>query len=366
MRVLLVKMSSLGDVVHALPGVSDAAAALAGDGVGEAVTFDWVVEEAFAAIPARHPAVANVIPVAWRRWRRDLRASAGEMRAFLRRLRQQRYDVILDAQGLMKSAAVTILARGRLRAGLSRSSAREGAAALFYTRQVAVPRGDHAIDRIRLLFAGALGYPLPARSPDYGLDGPAVRSGLAVRSGPASRGSQRPRCLLLHGTTWESKHWPVRFWREIAERAAHAGLEVVVAWGNDDERRRAGEIAAGTSAQVLDRLPLASLMDEIAGAALVVGVDSGLPHLAAALDVPTLVIYGSSSSTLTGCRGTRVRNLQAEFPCSPCLSRVCSYRGPAQTWQGEIVVPACYATVSPDTVWRAATELLDADRILHI
>ena len=354
MRVLLVKMSSLGDVVHALPGVSDAVAAL-----GAELTFDWVVEEAFAAVPARHPAVADVIPVAWRRWRRHLRAGRGEMRAFAGRLRQRRYDVVLDAQGLVKSAVVTMLARGGVKAGLSRDSAREGVASLAYRRQVAVPRAQHAIDRIRALFAGALGFPSAAGPPEYG-----IRGAPSAGRGPATR-----RCLLLHGTTWQSKLWPLLFWRAIAERAAGEGYEVVVPWATPEERVRARAIAGVTPAQVLDRLSLAELADELAAAALVVGVDSGLAHLAAALEVPTVVVYGSTSSALTGVRGSRVRNLQADFACSPCLSRVCRYQGPGRTWEGEPVVPACYATVTPEAVWTAVMELTsrpeNADRLLH-
>lgn len=354
MRILLVKMSSLGDVVHALPGVSDAAAIL-----GAETTFDWVVEEAFAAIPARHPSVSEVIPVAWRRWRRNLPAGCADMRAFAGRLRQRRYDVVLDAQGLVKSAVVTALARGRIKAGLSRASAREGMASLAYQRQVAVPREHHAIDRIRALFAGALGYRPPAGPPEYGIR----------RAPAATRPPARPRCLLLHGTTWESKLWPVPFWREIAERAAREGYEVAVPWGSEEERVRARQMVDGTSAGLLDRRPLADLVEELSTAAVVVGVDSGLAHLAAALEVPTVVIYGSTSSALTGVRGSRVRNLQADFACSPCLSRVCRYQGPERTWQGERVVPACYATVTPDVVWAAAVALTsrpgNADRLLH-
>lgn len=341
MHVLVVKMSSLGDVVHTLPAVTDAATALGPD-----VAFDWVVEEAFASIPRRHRAVREVIPVAWRRWRRDLKASTAEMRSFLALLRRRRYDLVVDAQGLLKSAAVTALARGRVKAGLARVSAREGAASLFYGRQVAVPRDRHAIDRLRDLFAVALGYPRPAGPPDYGL-------------APVAAGARGRCCVLLHGTTWASKHWPVRFWRDLAGRATDAGFEVVVPWGNDEEHVRAGEIAAGGRARVLERLPLAELTETLAGAALVVGVDSGLAHLAAAVDVPTVVIYGSTSSALTGCRGSRVRNLQAEFPCAPCLSRVCRYRGPTQVSNGGAVEPACYVSVTPEAVWQAAVEVLE-------
>lgn len=352
MRVLLVKTSSLGDVVHTLPGLSDAMLARGGD-----VVFDWVVEEAFAAIPARHPAVADVIPIAWRRWRRDLAAGGGEMRDFVTRLRRRRYDVVLDAQGLIKSAAVTALARGPT-TGLSRRSAREGAASLAYRRQIVVPRERHAIDRIRLLFADALGYPPPASPPDYRI------------AAPRARGTDVPRrCFLLHGTTWPSKLWPVPFWRDLAGRAAAAGFEVVVPWADDAEHRRAREIADGTDAEVLARMPLAALIEELTGAALAVGVDSGLSHLAAALEVPSVVIYGSTDSALTGVRGMRVRNLQANFPCSPCLSRVCTYRGPEQRWHEHVVEPACYASLPPDLVWQAVGDLVsgsgNADRLLH-
>jgi len=359
MRVLVVKMSSLGDVVHALPGVTDAARAL-----GSGVTFDWVVEEAFAAIPGWHPAVDRVIPIAWRRWRRDLRNRGGALRGFAARLRERHYDVVVDAQGLLKSAAVTALARGRIKAGPSRRSAREGAAALFYGRPVTVPKGDHAVDRQRRLFAGALEYPLPDGLPDYGLD-PAMQSAAEPESTAhvapaveAATGSAAPPCcVLLHGTTWNSKHWPERFWVELARRAAAAGYEPVLPWGDAAERERAGRIAAAAPARVLARKPLGELMQELAGAALVIGVDSGLAHLCAALAVPTVVLYGPTSSALTGCRGVRVCNLQADFVCSPCLSRVCVYRGPAQTVSGLQVEPACFATLPPRKVWQAAAGL---------
>jgi len=351
-----VKMSSLGDVVHTLPALSDAAAAF-----GPALSVDWVVEEAFAAVPARHPAVTRVLPVAWRRWRSSLAASRGELAAFRRNLRRNRYDLVLDAQGLIKSAVVTALARAEVKAGLSRTSAREGAAALCYGHRVVVAREGHAVHRTRALFAQAFGYPIPTGPPDFGI---APASGATPLYGRQPGSS--PRCVLLHGTTWDSKHWPERFWCDLARRAAAAGFEVVIPWGDEKERVRAQRVAADSGAVVLDRMPLAELTEELSRAALVVGVDSGLAHLAGALEVPTLVIYGATSSALTGCLGRRVRNLQAEFPCAPCLSRACGYRGPVQRWQGEAVEPACYAAVAPEGVWSAAMELTNADRILHL
>jgi heptosyltransferase I len=341
-HVLIVKMSSLGDVVHTLPALSDAAAARGGE-----IEFDWVVEEAFAPIPARHPAVRRVIPFAWRRWRRDLRAHWPALRDGFQRLRETRYDLVIDAQGLIKSAAVAALARGPA-VGYSRRSAREGAAAVAYRRQFPIARDAHAVDRLRRLFAAALDYPVPASPPEFGI-------AASDRADP--RGEAGLRCVLLHGTTWASKHWPVAFWRRTAEQAAEAGFAVVVPWGNPEEQARARAIADGTPARLLDRQPLEALLETLARADLVVGVDSGLSHLAAALGVPTVVVYGSTDSALTGARGHRAVNLAARFPCSPCLQRECRYRGPGQTWEGELIVPACYVSVPPWRVWAAATEL---------
>ncbi|MBX3707259.1 MAG: lipopolysaccharide heptosyltransferase I [Pseudomonadales bacterium] len=336
MRVLLVKMSSLGDVVHALPAVTDAAR--------HGIRFDWVVEEAFAAIPALHPAVDQVVPIAWRRWRRSLGSERAALADFFARLRATRYDLVLDAQGLAKSAAVTRAARARARAGFGFGSAREGIAALAYGRRVAVPRDRHAIDRLRMLFAGVFDYAAPAAGDpiDYG-----VRVGTSLTR----------RCVLLHGTTWASKHWPDVFWKALAQQGHAAGYEIALPAGNAAETARANAIAGPIGGMVWSGMGLAELIPLLGESALAIGVDSGLTHLAAALDVPTLALYGSTDSALTGCRGRRARSVQAEFPCVPCRARECAYRGPAQAWSGITVEPACYASLPPERVWAWAREL---------
>lgn len=338
MKALLVKMSSLGDVIHALPAVTDAAA--------HGVTFDWVVEEAYATIPGRHPGVHRVLPIAWRRWRSGLWRNRRALGGFARTLRAERYDVVVDAQGLAKSALVTALARSPVKAGPGFSSAREAVAAAFYDRRVDVPGDRHAVDRLRDLFAQVFGYSLAGLPEDFGL--PA-----RVRSGSA-------RCLLLHGTTWPTKHWPEAMWRDLAARLVATGLEVALPWGSSAERARAERIAAGLpGVEVLEREPLEALAARIAASALVVGVDSGLAHLAGASGVPTVVIYGATSAGLTGCRGLRVVNRQSNLDCSPCLSRTCRYRGVEQTWRGEAVSPACYARVTPQEILEEVVELLE-------
>ena len=349
MRVLLVKMSSLGDVVHALPAVTDASS--------HGIEFDWVVEEAFTSIPARHPAVRRVLPIAWRRWRKNLFRERGGLRTFVKTLRSERYDLVLDAQGLVKSAVVTALARAPVRAGASFSSAREGVAALAYNRRIDVFPGDHAVDRLRRLFAAVFEYPVPdlTASESFGLID-------AVEAEPAS--DPRPRVLLLHGTTWSSKLWPINMWRSLAERFSAADWQVELPWGDETERQNAHAIAQGVEgARVLEPSTLAELGARISTSSLVIGVDSGLAHLAGASNVPTVVIYGSTDPKLTGCRGEQVVNVGSDLGCAPCLSRECGYRGEAQRWQDEVVYPACYARITPDKIWENAMNLLAHHRV---
>jgi heptosyltransferase-1 len=231
-RVLIIKTSSMGDVVHTLPALTDAVRAMPG------VTFDWVVEEGLAEVPRWHPSVDRVLKVAIRRWRRSWWSgeTRGERRRFRAELREREYDAVIDAQGLIKSAWLSMQARGR-RHGLSWGSAREGISSLACHERHAVARSQHAILRVRQLFAASLGYGLGATEPDYGID----RNRLA--EGALSRAS----VVLLHGTTWETKHWPEAYWLALAKQAGAAGFEVLMPWGNDRERNRAARIASGLS-----------------------------------------------------------------------------------------------------------------------
>lgn len=299
MRVLLIKTSSLGDVVHTLPAVTDAQHAVPG------IQFDWVVEEGFAEIPAWHPAVAQVIPVAIRRWRKQPLQTlrSGEWQRFKTRLRETRYDLVIDAQGLLKSAWLTRYVKAPI-AGLDRDSAREPLASRFYDRRYSVPRDQHALERVRQLFAQSLGYPTPETIADYGLD----RNQL-VTPGEA------PYLLFLHGTTWPSKHWPEQYWRELAERMSEFGWAIRLPWGNADEKARAERIADGLAGvSVLPRLNLGGIAKVIAGARACVAVDTGLGHLAAALDVPSISLYGPTLPGRVGAYGRSQVHLCASGP----------------------------------------------------
>lgn len=292
MRVLIVKTSSMGDVVHALPMVSDIARAHPG------ATIDWVVEEGFAAIPRLHPAVARVIPVALRRWRERLAAPGTwrEWRAARAALRQQRYDRIVDCQGLIKSAWLARRARGPV-AGPDAASAREPLAACLYKQRIGLPRNVHAIDRNRRIGATALGYVLDG-PPRFGLK-------LAAAGGELrALADERPYAALLTNASRATKLWPDDRWAEVEVWLAQRGLRSLLFWGTEAEAVRTCARAAGMrDAEVAPHAPLDAIAAVLARARVVVGLDTGLSHLAAAVGAPTVGIYCDYDPALVGITG---------------------------------------------------------------
>lgn len=285
-RVLLVKTSSLGDVVHNLPVVSDLVA------MQPALTIDWVVEEAFAAIPRLHPGVSRVLPVAVRRWRRapwrfDVRA---EICRFLHDLRGVSYDAVIDTQGLLKSAWIARAAHG-VRHGLDRASSREPLA-WFYDHTHRVPWGQHAVERNRSLAAQAMGYSLATPA----------RYGIAAATKEFARLSDAlPYAVLLHATSAERKLWPEASWVELGRRFAARGVVCVLPWGAEAERLRSERLALQIpQAIVPERMDLAALAAFLAKARVVVGTDTGLSHLAGAVGVPTVGLYCATDPAATG------------------------------------------------------------------
>ncbi|GAB4168341.1 MAG: lipopolysaccharide heptosyltransferase I [Rhodocyclaceae bacterium] len=284
--ILLVKTSSLGDVVHNLPVVSDIRARLPG------AALDWVVEEAFAELPRLHPGVREVIPVALRRWRRRLLSvsSLREMRAFRSRLRHESYDFILDTQGLVKSALIACNARGR-RMGYAALCAREPLAARFYDAGFEIPKGIHALRRNRWLAAAALGYDAD-EAIDYG-----------IRAAPLVEGwlPGGPYAVLLTAASRPGKLWPDADWLAVADWLHGHRMRAVLPAGTGPERRRAARLAANMrSALVAPELGLDRIAGLLAGAGIVVGLDTGLTHLAAALGRPVIALFAGSDPALTG------------------------------------------------------------------
>jgi heptosyltransferase-1 len=286
--VLLVKTSSLGDVVHNLPVASDIRRAFPD------AAIDWVVEEAFAATPRSHPAVREVLPVAVRRWRSALwrRRVGDEIVDFVKRLREHHYDVVIDTQGLLKSALIARIARGA-RYGLDRQSSREPLG-LFYDETFNVPRSQHAVERNRTLAARALHYTAEQRI-DYGIRSPAVDFAWLPR--------QR-YVVLLHATSAQRKLWPEAQWRDLVDHFSRCATCCVLPWGNASERARSERLAQHVSTAIVPpALPLDEVMGLLAGAHAVIGVDTGLVHLAAALGVATIGIYCATDPARTGIYG---------------------------------------------------------------
>jgi heptosyltransferase-1 len=278
-RILFVRMSSLGDVLHTFPAATELRRHLP-----DAV-LDWVVEEAYVPLVRMHPGVTRALPFALRRWRKQLfrRQSWCELAAFRAALREQPYDAVIDTQGLVKSALVARLAHGPVH-GFGPKTARESYVARWYDATYEFQPADHKIDRYRTVVARALGY-TPNATIDYGIRAPAA---------PAFA-PREPYCVLLHSTARAAKLWSEQEWIALARALEKRGQISVLPWGNEQERARAQRVAAA-----LQRATIAPPMsiEEAAGlighAAVVIGVDTGLMHLAAALNVPVVGIFCDS------------------------------------------------------------------------
>jgi heptosyltransferase-1 len=300
MKILLVKLSSLGDVVHTLPVVQDIRTAL------PQAQIDWVVEKSFAPLLARSEGLHRVIPCEIRRWRKSfwMGATRQAWGAFRARLQQEAYDAVIDLQGLTKSALVARLARlapGGKRYALANQT--DGSGYEAPTRWVAdvaiaVEPHIHAVRRSRELAARSLGYSLAA----------ATHFGLKVPAQPAKINHHFPkgRIAFVHGTSRADKEWPLSHWVTLGQRLNTAGYQVVLAHGNAAELVTSQAIAkslngtAPDSAVVLPLLPLDALTEELAQCAGVIGVDSGVSHIAVALDLPHVQIYNFDTAWRTG------------------------------------------------------------------
>jgi heptosyltransferase-1 len=313
-RILIIRSSSLGDLVHVLPAISDIARHMPG------VEIDWLVEEAFVEIPSWHPAVHTVIPVAHRRWRKawwsvPVRA---ERQALRERLGALRYDLVLDMQGLLKSVWLLRQTHG-LRHGLDWRSAHEPFAALFYQVRHRVAYWQSAVVRQRCLAARAFGYDYLG-PPDFGLQGFTRRhaSVVAARRTPANAAGDffaagafaKPQtegdyAVIMPSASHDNKLWPEQDWRAVLRIRASTGCSLKVMAGNEREAQRARTLVAGLQgAQVVPRMGLTAVAQLLAGARLMVGLDSGLTHLAAALGRPTIGIYRASTPLRTPLVGS--------------------------------------------------------------
>ncbi|HTQ74685.1 MAG TPA: lipopolysaccharide heptosyltransferase I [Burkholderiales bacterium] len=311
-RVLLIKLTSLGDLIHALPALSDAQNARPG------IEFDWVVDENFQEIATWHPAVKNVITTNHREWRGAMTSAEthGSISKTIGQMRSRQYDLVVDGQGNFKTALLSLFSRGP-RAGFDAPSVREWVAHFAYQRRYAAPKNAHAIDRLRRLFSAALGYPLPSSAADFRIQ----RERLAKPKAELPGGY----LVFIHNASWKTKLWPERHWIDLIGKCADAGFRILLPWGNAQEEARAKRLATRHEVQVLPRLSLSEIGHVLAHARACVCMDTGLSHLAAALDVPAITLYGSTDSGLIGASGASQVHIKSERFCSPCQSKTCRY-----------------------------------------
>ncbi|MFC5551569.1 lipopolysaccharide heptosyltransferase I [Massilia aerilata] len=303
MKILLVRVSSLGDVLHNLPMVADILRHHPG------AQIDWVVEEGYVSLVRLNPHVRKVIPFALRRWKKGLRDKAvrAELRGFFRDLRAEQYDYVFDTQGLIKTGIIMAAARvrpGGQKVGMANGtedSGYEGVSRIFHSRSIPVAPRTHAVQRGREVAAAALGYAIDS-PPDFGLPAP----------DPARRPDWMPAgdyAVFFHGTARDAKKWAATDW--IALGQALAPMPVLLPWGSPKEKEEAERLAAGLpNASVLPRLSMMDAVELARHAALAVGVDTGLTHIAAAFVRPTVEIYADSPRWKTeGNWSPRIVNL---------------------------------------------------------
>jgi heptosyltransferase-1 len=298
-KILIVRVSSLGDVVHNMPVVADIHRR------HPDAEVDWLVEASFADLVRIVKGVRRAVPYGGRRWRRapwsaQNRAEAGALR---RELRAQRYDTVIDCQGLIKSAWAARFA-GRPVTGLANRTDGAGfewPTRFFYSRRIAVAARTHVVERSRQLVAAALGDPAPDTSPDaidFGLD--PVAAAAALRATGLALPARY--AVFVHATSRADKQWPQENWLALGRILVQRGLTLVLPWGGDAERQVSETLARGfgPAALVPPRLPLAAVVGLVDGAVATVGVDTGLVHIAAALKKPTVELYNFDTAWRTG------------------------------------------------------------------
>lgn len=353
MKVLVVKTSSLGDVIHTLPALTDALR------VYPNLEVDWLVEKNCSEPIRWHGGVKRIIEMEFRKWRKVPWQSWRQQhwQRLYRELRSNHYDIIIDAQGLLKSAAMTFFAKGK-RHGLARGSSRDAVAPWLYHQRHEITWQAHAIERVRQLFAKALAYPMPTEEADYGLQAffnanISIPTVFQDATGRGWKGEGNNNYIVfLHGTTWASKLWPVSHWQALGQKLKEMGYHIHIPFGNDVEKARAEEIAKACDGLVLPPLSLKDIAVELINAKAVVAVDTGLGHLTAALSVPTVSLYGSTDPNKTGTRGRNQQHLQVKYDCAPCLLQECP-------WVDVKEIPPCYESLKTDRVIESLQALLE-------
>lgn len=331
MKILLVKTSSLGDVAHTLMAIREAKQQR------PELVIDWLVEEGFTAVAQlaqQDGYVAQVIPIAFRQWRKKKPFGIlghSKIRELKTQLKAANYDLVIDAQGLLKSAYLSRLA-GVPISGFDRQSAREGLASYAYTNRYAVGKHQHAIHRLRKLFAQALNYRLAEWQ----------------MSQVPFNADKQPTILLVHATTWDNKCYPINRWRELVQQLTEQGYRILLPQYNTAEFENASAIAQDFEAvDILPKQTIASLITTMQSVSAVISVDTGLAHLASYLQIPTVALFGPTNPRLTGVLGRNSQNLSGQVACAPCMKRKCYRQGKTRSQQQQA---PCMDAINSETI----------------
>ena len=329
-RILLVRTSALGDVVHALPVLAAVKRHLPGARVA------WVIDEAFAPLLAGHGLLDGVIPVPLRRWRRGGSGRARELARFVASLRAFRADVAIDLMGNHKGALLARLSGAHRRLGARRADRREPASALWLNETVAVAAGQHAVDRGLALLA-PLG--VPAAPADFAAAELACGRDRRIAGAP----------VFLHpGAAWDNKRYPPELWGRVASGLARRLSAAVLVGAAAGEGALADAVVAASDGRAhrLDAPDLATLAGAIRGARLVLAGDTGAAHLAHALGVPVLAVHGPTDPALHGPYRAPGAVAVRQLPCSFCHRRMDGARPCLLGLPPEVVIERAAARVA--------------------
>lgn len=328
----------MGDIFHTFPALSDIQQHF------PEATIDWVVEDSFKEIVAWHPAVRKVIPIKLRRWVKQRNAQSwSEFKSWRHLVREETYDHIIDAQGLLKSAVVAKCAKGAGIDGYDKNSARESITHWFYKRVHAVAKEQHAVERTRQLVGKVLGYE-PDKKSNFGIN----QNFSHIKKNPR-------KLIFIIGTSWVTKLWAASEWKELTQIALNANYAVEIIWGSPEEQAIADSIITSCPAATRpeQRLSITTIAEKLVEAAGVIGLDTGFSHLAGALETPTIALYGATSPTKVGLIGEHTCNLQMPDPldCVPCHKRHCKWLP-----ENSVDTPPCMTAIHADRVWQKLLE----------
>jgi heptosyltransferase-1 len=346
MKILVVRLSSLGDILHLFPAISDLRRHFPD------AEIHWLVEPAFAEVAGWHSAVDKVITVPLRAHKKIWWKIPALLNKLRRQLQTEKYDIVLDAQGLLKSSLLAQLA-GVSVFGFAAGSARESLAARFYQKTASVPDDLHVIEKNRQLVATIFNADI-TQAADYGLEAFRRKQMQAELPSTLKIITGQPYLVLLHGTTWNSKYWPEASWEELIRLLAQQGWRCLIPWGNEAENQRAHrlQIAGGEHAHVLPKLSLTELMEVLLHARAFVSVESGIGHLAAALDIRGIMLHGPTDPGYSGIVGKACQHITSGIFCSPCFRRDCPRLQTAQE------IPPCQQEIRPLQVYRQCLALI--------